>query len=88
MFMLLFPEDFDDFAAWEVECKGFYSGARVRVGNDEFPVTFYDPVRLMQDLEKVCRYDCFAVGRLIVVTRLTRGAMDEAVSNLSDDFFA
>lgn len=46
---LVLPTDFHD-CAWEVEVKGVLRDVPVRVGTGVVKITFYDPVRLGQDL--------------------------------------
>ena len=47
---LTLPEDFEDYA-WEAEAKGVFWDTSARIGDREVTVTFYDPVRLSQDIE-------------------------------------
>ena len=47
---LEFPDGFDDFA-WETESKGWLSGVIAIVDGRCYQVTFYDPIRLAQDIE-------------------------------------
>jgi hypothetical protein len=47
---LIFPEDFDEYAS-EVESKGRFSGVRLNFEGRDYALTFYDPVRLGQEIE-------------------------------------
>ncbi|MEK7833749.1 MAG: hypothetical protein AAB401_21865, partial [Acidobacteriota bacterium] len=48
---IIFPDDFDERAAFEVSMKGWLM-AQVELENgSRYPVCFYDPVRLQQDFE-------------------------------------
>lgn len=83
----MLPDDFADYA-WEVEAKGVLWDARVVLESRELLVTFYDPVRLAQDVEEdVESQHSFVVGNLIVVKRLTVDEMTGAVAALPPGFF-
>lgn len=85
--ILRLPDDFEDYA-WEVEAKGVFWDAWIALGGLELPVTFYDPVRLAQDVEEdVKSQRSFAVRHLIVVGRLTIEEMTTAVAALPPGFF-
>ncbi len=84
---LKLPDDFEDYA-WEVEAKGVLWDARVVFNSLELPVTFYDPVRLAQDVEEdVKSQRSYTVQHLIVVRRLTIEEMESAVAALPPGFF-
>lgn len=84
---LLFEEPFDSKLEFEVEQKGWCG-----IGIVAFPsgkkskVFFYDPVRLSQDLETELKSGgvCIAEPCLIVIPRVTRTYMEQAVSQLYD----
>jgi hypothetical protein len=85
---LVLPEDYDDYA-WEVESKGWYPSASVRLGTREVPVMFYDPTRLAQDIEADLVGDHVSTfARLIVVERLTVENMARAARRLDRTFFS
>lgn len=85
--ILKLPDNFEDYA-WEVEAKGVFWDARLVLDNAELSVTFYDPVRLAQDVEEdVKSQGCFVVQNLIVVRRVTIEDMTSAVAALAADFF-
>ncbi|MEO5841427.1 MAG: hypothetical protein ABIQ73_06985 [Acidimicrobiales bacterium] len=48
--VLLLPSDFDQYE-WEVESKGYYVGACVELEGRRISITFYDQLRLGQDVE-------------------------------------
>lgn len=76
---LVLPEGWDDLAAFEVESKGWFD-ALIVVGDREFDVSFYDPVRLAQDVEAdLAAGEIFVVRNLIVVNRVTVEEMTRAV---------
>ena len=82
---LILPDDFDD-DEWEVEAKGALRDVEIRRGGRAARVTFYDPVRLSQDIESQIRAGrAFAVERLIVVNRVNRSQMESAIVNLGDE---
>jgi hypothetical protein len=85
---LLFPPDFDDYA-WEVESKGVFWGAAVRIDDWLIGVTFYEPTRLQQDIDAEWEGGTlFIVKRLLVVERVTIENMRSAVREAPSDFFA
>jgi hypothetical protein len=76
---LQFPEGFDDHA-WEVEAKGWFQGAIAIINQRRYPVTFYDPVRLAQDIAEELRAGAvFFERNLLVVPAVTRTHMEAAV---------
>jgi hypothetical protein len=82
---LLLPDDFDDYA-WEIEAKGYFGDVGVRLGDRIVNVTFYDPVRLQQEIESdLLAGRAFAVERLRVVSKVTRENMQAAIANLGHE---
>lgn len=82
---LLLPDDFDDYA-WEIEAKGVFLNVGVRLGDRIVNVTFYDPVRLQQEIESdLLAGRAFAVERLRVVSKVTRENMQAAIANLGHE---
>ena len=79
---MTFPDDFDDYA-WEVEAKGWFSGAVLSVAGKDYPLNFYDPVRLSQSIEdELERGSSFCEPNLIVVRAVTRSQMEGAVRDM------
>lgn len=84
---LVLPADFDDYA-WEVESKGYFAEASVRIGQRVVSVEFYEPVRLAQDVtEGLTAARPFVVARLIVLDRVTRKNMLAAVAKAPATMF-
>lgn len=81
---LVFKVPFDERTAWEAEARGYFGCAAVRIGSDVFPVCFYDPVRLQQDLESETQQGraYLADPGLIVIPEVTLLRMKEEVENL------
>src|SRR5262249_28693999 len=78
-----FPEGFDDFA-WEVESKGWFQGAIAVVAGRRYSVTFYDPVRLAQDIETELKERALFFERnMIVVPSVTRAHMEAAIEAIA-----
>lgn len=85
---LLLPADFHDHA-WEVEAKGVFWGASVRINDRVVDVTFYDPVRLSQDIAEELGQCLFTeLRRVLVVPCVTEEQMRMAVERASAEFFA
>ncbi len=80
---LEFPDDFDDFA-WEVEAKGWIQGVVAIVNHRRYALTFYDPIRLAQDIENELGSGAvFFERNLVVVPSVTRTHMEAAVDVLA-----
>lgn len=85
-----FPDWYDDRAEWEAEQKGWLQGVEIELGDgSRYAVTFYDPVRLAQDLEEGVKWDrpFIAEPGLIVIPNVTRPAMNAAVESLAGSGF-
>ncbi|NHZ99745.1 hypothetical protein [Massilia sp. CCM 8734] len=85
MATLIFEFDFDERAEFEAESRGYLSHVKVRTDNDVvYPVLFYDPVRLVQDLDEACKSGtCFvAESGLILLRNITLRDMQAAVDRL------
>ncbi|ALV42857.1 hypothetical protein AU252_18250 [Pseudarthrobacter sulfonivorans] len=84
---LVFPPDFGDYA-WEVESKGVFWGAAVRIDDSLISVTFYEPTRLQQDIDAELETGrLFTVKRLLVIERVTIANMQSAVTEAPSEFF-
>ena len=75
-FDLHLPADFEDSYALE---KGYYSGARLSFGGRTYSLTFYDPVRLAQDVSAEQEHGAiFFEPNLVVVERVDRKRIEAA----------
>lgn len=84
---LILPTDFDDHG-WLLESKGCYLDATVRWADRDFTVSFYDPVRLAQEVEADLEASgCAELARVVVVGRLTGDSMKAAARALAPNFF-
>ena len=82
---LHFREPFEDRVAFEVPSKGWYNGVTVELEDwRKYPLFFYDPIRLAQDLEAEVAQGLPFVAEpfMIVVPEITEAAMCSAVSLL------
>ena len=80
--LLHLPEDFDAYE-WEVEAKGWFPDARLSAFGKEYPLNFYDPVRLAQEIASEHeRSAVFCEPNLVVVKKVTRSGMEEAAQEL------
>ena len=82
---VFFPDWFDERAEWEAERKGWLPGVEIETGDgSRYPVTFFDPVRLAQDLEEMTRHGTpvFIEIGLVVIPTITRVAILQAVPEL------
>lgn len=81
-YRLEFPDEFTE-CAWEVEAKGWLPGVVAVIGGWRYPLTFYDPVRLSQDIEaEIANGRPFFEPNLIVVPTVTRACIESAVGGL------
>lgn len=81
-----FPDWYDELAEVEAEHKGWLQGVEVELGDgSRYPVLFYDPVRLAQDLEEEAKWDrpFLAEPGLVVVPAVTRAAISQAAEYLA-----
>ena len=87
---LVFLREFSEQEAWEARDRGYFSHVLVEVDGDRlYPVFFYDPVRLQQDLETSAKHGRAFVADpgMIVLSDITIEAMQEAVQQLCQDGF-
>jgi hypothetical protein len=87
---LVFTCEFDEQTAYESELKGWFEAVVVRLPNGlEVPLAFRDPVRLAQDLEaeQSAGRCCIAEPALIVIPKVTKALMTQAVMQLHDEGF-
>ena len=89
---LVFAFEFDERAAYEAEGRGYLSHAHVELPDGcKYPVVFYDPVRLQQDLEEevTTGNPYIAEPGMIVIPNVTLENMENAVSKLyCEGFFS
>lgn len=82
-YSLVFPDWFDDLVEWEVEKKGWFSEARLVLSETQYRLSFYDPVRLSQDIEsEIQSREFFFEPNLIVVPSVTRVDMEKSIEFL------
>lgn len=75
-----FPESFEDELT---KAKGWLSGVQVRDGAATYTVTFYDPVRLAQDVESELEAGSIFVERnVIVLSEVDRESIEDAVHKI------
>lgn len=83
-FTFHFPPDFDERAEFEMPSKGYLAGGIVETPDGKYPVTFFDPVRLAQDLELTGEHGFAVVAEpgLIVIPEVTRDAIAGTIEEL------
>lgn len=80
-----FGDEFDQHAS-ETEAKGWFD-ARVRVDGSEITISFYDPVRLAQEVEGALdRAGLFFERNLMVIPKVNRQNMEKAVKAAGPHF--
>ena len=71
----------DEFAQyeWETEAKGWFD-ARVKVGGLEVSISFYDPVRLAQEVKDALdQAGLFFEKNVVVIPKVNRENMEKAM---------
>jgi hypothetical protein len=82
-----FREEFDNLIAFEVESKGWYSGVIIELENhSKYELTFYDPMRLNQDLETENKIYLSEPG-LVIISKVTVENIYRAVHGLYKEGF-
>lgn len=68
----------------EARDRGYLSHVMVKIDGQLFPVFFYDPVRLQQDLEETAKrgWPILADPGMIVLPEITMVAMENAIQQL------
>ena len=87
---LVFLHPFDELAAHEARDRGYLSYVSVELEDgSRYPVVFYDPVRLRQDLEEVTKlgHPCVADPGMIVIPEVTMEHMSKAIAILAEEGF-
>ncbi len=85
-----FPDWYDELAEVEAEHKGWLQGVEVELDDGtRYPVTFYDPVRLAQDLAEEAKWDrpFIAEPGLVVIPAVTRAAILLTAEHLTSTGF-
>lgn len=81
-------DDLDSYEWFIAESKGYLSGVPVSVDGHIVRVSFYDPVRLSQDVEdglKAGLVPCWK--RLLVVERISFENLKAAIGAAPEEFF-
>lgn len=81
-YQIIWPDDFDK-VAWLIESKGWLQGIEVRLGEQSTELTFYDKVRLAQDIEDdLSSQGYFLERNVVVIDRVTKEAIEKVVARL------
>ena len=81
---LILPEGFNERSAYEANAKGWMVAQLEADDGRRYPLFFYDPVRLQQDLETYIEDGeaCLAEPGMIVLPEITIEAAERAVAFL------
>jgi hypothetical protein len=80
-----FREVLDEYLWWEISQKGWYTGAVAELpGGKFYPLTFFDPVRLAQEMEAEVERGkpCLVEQALVVVPKITESAIRASAERL------
>lgn len=83
-----YPHGFDDRSEYEMERRGYLSGGEVELADgSRYPVFFYDPVRLAQDVESgtASGDPCLWEPGLVVIPEVTPKRIEAALDRLMAD---
>ena len=81
-FSFVLPTDFSDYE-WEVTSKGCFSEAQLGIAGKTYRLSFYDPVRLSQEIQSELESrGAFFEPNLIIVRSVTKEEMGRAVEQL------
>jgi hypothetical protein len=81
---ILWDEDFDDYE-WMYAAKG-WCGITVWVDEEEISLIFYDPVRLLQEVnDELKRIAFFRENNLVVVEVVNRKNIEAAFAKMFDE---
>lgn len=89
-YSILFPEDYDELAAFEHSKKGYLRDVVVRLESaGDYILYFIDPVRLQQDLESEVESgrSYLSEPNMIVIPEVTREAIETTVASLVEEGF-
>lgn len=76
------PQGYEEYAS-EVESKGWFSDAKLAYSGRRYRLSFYDPVRLAQEIDsEIQRGGIFFETNLVVIRSVTRPNMENAVTQL------
>ena len=82
-YALKWPSDFED-CAWQLESKGWFEGLEIVVDGRTLKPVFYDSVRLSQEIaDEISRTGFFFEHFLIVISKVTKELMEQAVADLA-----
>lgn len=82
-FSFVLPDDFDSYA-WEVKAKGCFADAQLIVGGKRYRLSFYDLVRLNQEIESEFESGvAFVEPNLVIVRSVTKSDMQQAAQMLA-----
>ena len=89
-YAVLFPEDFDERAEYEIRLKGWCGGVVVQLQNgSRFELTFFDLVRMQQELAHSAQTGSpyFAEPNLVILPEVTTESIHKAVEGLVREKF-
>jgi hypothetical protein len=82
-YTLKWPSDFEDYS-WQLESKGWFGGLEIIIDGRTLKPVFYDLTRLSQEVgDEISRAGFFSEHFLIVISKVTRELMEQAVANLA-----
>jgi hypothetical protein len=88
LFEVQFPEYLEGYE-FETESKGYLVDVIVRSGARRWSLTVYDVVRLNQEVsDEVRTSGVFALSNILVVPKVTRQSITEALTQLAKSNFA
>lgn len=84
---IIFPINYieDKLLQVETEAKGYLQGVRLKVEGISYTLTFYDPVRLLQDIEEEFKlHGFFFESNVVAITKVDKESIIRALNSIVD----
>ena len=83
VYEVCFPEYFDE-VVWEIEAKGYFADLTILSQGRRYRPVVYDRTRLAQEVaDELATEGVYSERSLVVVERITRASIEEAVAKLA-----
>ncbi len=82
-----YPIEWDSYSEYEIECKGWLPGVELMLNDQIYQLTFYDPVRLAQDLADDIQSGKIAIVEkgLMVIPSITKENIIRAINQAVEE---
>ena len=85
--IISFPEGFEERLELEMTARGYLSSVVVQLGEEQYRLFFYDPVRMQQDLEEEIKLgrSYLAEPNVVLLPEITTENIKKAILGLYQD---